>query len=384
MNKYYSYPNKENWNLPTSDERDFASGVIALAKELKWGGPNYDLEKLKSTKTGRAMTEAAQLEVQYNDVSDPGLKEYWDAMGLEYTVHETQGEGWLSFVPKSARESGKKYPAMLCFRLAAGKWGVFAQCFYYHLIEIAAQDEMIVLIFSTEDAEKNELYCDILAEAKELYPIDPTRVYLTGHSHYGEFALHFMCNHHDIIAGVAQQGDRPGLPIRNDGLPYGINSQEKLDLMHSFDMPLIDVAGWAEMNQLFPVNTDAPNRYELTPMGIRSNPPVKEDRIKAWQNRLYASRCRVATVEEIEAAANGTRAEQMLGIPTSHSETMFIDGLEVYIGDVENEDGNLHLRVAAVENLSHTTCRAMQVLSWSFLRRFARNLETGEVIELFK
>ena len=384
MNKYYGYPKIENWEVETSDERDFASGVIALAKEDKWVGPNYDYELMKHTKTGRAMAEAADLEVRYKDVSDPALTEYWDALGLQYTVHEKNGENWLSFVPKSAYEQHKRYPVMMCFRPASGRWGVFAQCFYYHLIELAAQDEMIVLVFSTEDAEKNEMFYDILKEAETLYPIDETRVYITGHSHYGEFALHFMCKHHDIIAGVAQQGDRPGLPIKNSGMPYGINSQEKLDLMHSFDMPLIDVAGWAEMNQLFPINTDAPNRYELSPMGTRSNSPVKEDRIEAWQNRLYASRCRVSSVEEIEAAANGTRAEKMLGIPTDHSETLFVDGCEIYIGDIVNEDGNKHLRVAAVENLSHTTCRAMHILSWSFLRRFARNLETGETVELYR
>jgi dienelactone hydrolase len=384
MNKYYNYPSKAVWDTETSEKNDFASGVIDLAKESKWVGPNYVFEKTVNSRMGRDMADAAELELKYSDVNDPGLKAHWDNMGLDYTVHEKNGESWISFVPKSAYEQEKQYPVIMCFRPASGRWGVFAQCFYYNLIELAAQDEMIILMFSTEDPDANELYYDILKEAETLYPIDATRVYLTGHSHYGEFALQFMCNHHEIIAGVAQQGDRPGLPLHSGFMPYGINSQEKLDLMHSIDMPLIDVAGWAEMNQLFPVNTDAPNRDEISEMAKRSNSIIKADRIEAWQNRLYASRCKVNTVEEIENAANGTRAEKMLGFPTAHSETMFVDGVEVYIGDIMNEDGNILLRVASVENLTHTTCRYMQTLTWSFLRRFARDLTTGKVIELYK
>ena len=377
-NPYFTYPEIQRWDKLTNDTNDWNSGVIELAKEEKWVAPFYDLEKMKHTVTGRDMAEAAFLELSFNTVRDPGLSAFWEQRGLEYTVHDKNGETWLSFLPKCARENGKRYPVMLCFRPAADQWGVFAQGFYYHLLEIAAQDELAVLIFSTEDRDRNELFLEILEEACGLYPLDRSRVYVTGHSHYGEFALHFMRNHPERIAGVAQQGDCPGMHVIS-------TAPEDLERMHGLDMPLIDVAGWAEMTRIFPVNTDAP---ELESFGgsryATRFPATAEERIKTWQNRLYASRCRVLSREEILAARGGTRAEQMLGFPCDHSETLFVDGLEVYVGDIRNVDGKLHLRMAVVENLTHTTCKFMHTLSWSFLRRFARDQETGEVIELYQ
>lgn len=382
MNRYYSYPKIENWDMETESKTDFGSGVISLAKGSQWIGPNYDFPQMVHTKTGLAMAEAADLEVRFHDIYDPGLRELWENRGLEYVIHEMNGETWVSFAPKSAAEGNKQYPVILCFRPAGGRFGVFAQGFYRNLIEIAAQDELILLIFSTEDAEKNEMYMDILQEAKTLYPIDPTRVYLTGHSHYGEFALNFMRNHFDVVTAVAQQGDRPGLPLGKG--TYGIFAKEHLDEIRAHDIPLIDVAGWAEMNELFPVNTDAPDKDRLTEMGKRSNPTDKPDRIAAWRNRLYAWNCPLPSDEAFEVNDDWTKAEVMLGFPADHSETLFVDGLEVYIGDVKNTSGKNHLRIVAIENLTHTTCEFMHTIAWSFLRRFAKNPETGETVELWK
>lgn len=373
MNKYYNYPNKELWGSETVDGADFESGVVSLAKEKKWTGGNYSLIKMMSTATGKAMMEAAALEKQFTDFKDPGLIRFWDYYGLEYTVHEKNGENWLSFVPESAYESDEKLPVLMVFRPAS----VFAQSFYYHMNMIAAQGEMIILYFSTEDEDENELYLDILREAGECYPVDLSRVYLTGHSHYGEFALEFMRRHHEIVAAVAQQGDVPGLISR-------FVSDEQLEVMHSFDMPIIDVAGTAEMNSIFPVNTDSPCLDSISERYKATFPQYCDERIITWQRRLYASRCEVKTAEEIIAARNGTRAERMLGFPTDHSETLLVDGCEYYIGDLKNMDGNVHLRVVAVENLSHTTTEFMHQLSWSFLRRFARDLENDIVLELYK
>lgn len=373
MNKYYNYPNKELWGSETSDTADFRSGVVSLAKEKKWTGDNYDLVKMMHTATGKAMMEAAVLEKNFTDINDPGLEEFWNGYGLDYKVHEKNGENWLSFVPKGALEQTEKLPVLMIFRPAC----VFAQSFYYHMNMIAAQGEMIILCFSTEDKDENELYLDIFNEACALYPIDRTRVYLTGHSHYGEFALEFMRRHHEMIAAVVQQGDVPGM------IPRFV-TDEQLEQMHSIDMPLIDVAGMAEMNSLFPVNTDSPCLATISQRYKETFPQYRDERITTWQKRLYASRCEVLSTEEIIAASNGTRAEQMLGFPADHSETLLVDGCEYYIGDIKNVDGNTHLRVVAVENLSHTTTEFMHKLSWSFVRRFARDLETGAVIELYK
>ena len=372
-NKYYTYPEITNWGDPTVDAPDFRSGVVSLAKEQKWVAPFYDLEAMMHTATGKEMMIAAELEKKYTDINDPGLKEFWDGFGLEYTVHETKGENWLSFVPKCVYESEEKLPVVLAFRSAC----VFAQSFYYDLEMIAAQGQMILLVFSTEDRDANELWLDILDEAKTIYPVDETRVYLTGHSHYGDFALEFMRRHHEIIAAVAQQGDIPGCA------PHFF-SDEDIEKMRAIDMPIIAVSGTAEMSMMFPMNVDA-RCLDAVPDRMKHAIPVyADDRISAWQRRLYAANCPMKTKEEILAARNGTRAEQNLGFPCDHSETLWVDGQEVYIGDLKDSNGNEHLRVVAIENLTHTTCEFMHTISWSYLRRFARDFEQDKVIELYR
>lgn len=52
-------------------------------------------------------------------------------------------------------------------------------------------------------------------------------------------------------------------------------------------------------------------------------------------------------------------------------------------GDIKNVDGKYHFRTVAIENVPHTTTHLMHILTWAWARRFARNLETDEVIKLY-
>ena len=99
--------------------------------------------------------------------------------------------------------------------------------------------------------------------------------------------------------------------------------------------------------------------------------------------RLYGMRCPIPPDEEIYAAGRN-KAERMLGFPCDRTDIFYAEGSECYFGDVKNVDGRYHFRTVAMENIPHTTVRMMHVIAWSFLRRFARNLETGEVIELYE
>jgi len=370
MNRYYSYPNITHWGRATAKGRDFESGCVALARDDMWVGKNYDLDQMIHCATGKDMMDGADLERQFSDIRDPALQIFWDQIGLSYAVHEKSGHFWLSFVPKSALENQKKLPVILVFRPAC----IFAQSFYFHLNQIAAQGEVILLYFSTEDAIQNDLFVDILADAAEIYPIDLTRVYATGHSHYGEFVSTFSARHPNLLAAVAQQCVTPGI-----NLAFGV--EQLTDQLRQTDLPLIILSGFAEMVQVFPVNADAPTEVDPQWKFILSE--KRDDRIQAWQTRLYACRCPVSSHEEIMAASNGTMAERMLGFPTSHSETLHVDGLDYYIGDIQNEEGKPHLRVVCIENFPHTTCKFMHDLSWSFLRKFARCSKTKKVIHLF-
>lgn len=359
MNHFFHYPYYDQWSTG-----DYLSGNQC-----------FDLQKLQHSESGLHLMRARSLMTRFSDVDDPSLLKLWEDMGVRCEVRVTKGERWLAFIPLEAYERGeKKYPVMIIFRPA----DLLAEAFYEQMIQQAAQGDYIALIYSSEDTEVNEVFYDMLQEIIREFPADPSRVYTTGHSHYGEFAMEFTRRHHKEVAAVAQQGDTAGIILDFYGM-----TQEKLKLMHSYDMPLINVAGTTEFNGIFPINQPAPGIPADSDLHTRRAFPLTvERRIEDWQNRLYAMRCPVLSAEEIRAAGRD-KTEQVLGFPCDRTDILYAEGSECYIGDVKNVDGKYHFRIIAMENIPHTTVRMMHVLTWSFLRRFQRDLKTGEVIELY-
>ena len=358
MNRKYMYPYYEEWG----DAR-YLSGNMC-----------FDLEKFRKSESGMHLMNARSLMTRFSDVDDPALLEYWEDMGVRCEIRETKGQKWLCFVPMEAYgKTDEKYPVMMIFRPV----GLLAEAFYQYMIEQAAQGEYIAMIYSDEDADTNNVFFDMLQEVLREFPADPSRVYVTGHSHYGELAMEFTRRFHEHIAACAQMGDTAGIIMDF----YGV-TEESVELMHSYDLPLINVSGTTEMVGIFPINEDAPGVAPDSPMRRFVFPMDRERRISDWKRRLYAMRCPVPSDGEIISAGRD-KAEKMLGFPCNRTDIFYAEGSECYIGDIRNIDGKYHFRTVAMENVPHTTVRFMHVLAWSFLRRFARNRETGEVMELY-
>ena len=358
MNRYYDYPYMEGWG----DGDDLS------------GNSCFDLERLKHSESGKHLMESRSLMTKYSDVDDEALLQFWEKQGVRCEIRETKTQKWLAFLPLSAYEPGtQKYPVIMVFRPV----GLLAESFYTYMIELAAQGECITLIYCQEDADENDVYLDMLQEILREFPADPARVYATGHSHYGELAMEFVRRHHSYIAGVIQQGDAAGILLNF----YGCTA-DKVELMHTYDMPLINIAGTTEFNGIFPINQDAPGMTDETRIQFARFPMDKAQRVESWKRRLYAMRCPIPT-DDVIYAAGGTKTERTLGFPVDHSDLIYMEGSECYIGDIQNVDGNYHFRTVAMENIPHTTCRAMHVLSWSYIRRFSRDLSSGAIIELY-
>lgn len=358
MNRKFMYPYYEEWGAA-----DYLSGNL-----------DFSLERFQRSESGMHLMNARSLMTRFSDVDDPELLKLWESMGVRCEIRETKGERWLCFVPLEAYgETEEKYPVMIIFRPV----GLLAEAFYQYMIEQAAQGEYIAMIYSDEDADVNDVFYDMLQEVLRDFPADPSRVYVTGHSHYGELAMEFTRRFHEHIAACAQMGDTAGIIM---GF-YGV-TEDSVELMHSYDLPLINVSGTTEMVGIFPINTDAPGVDPDSPMRRFVFPMTRERRMEDWKRRLYAMRCPVPSDEEIMAAGRD-KAERMLGFPCDRTDLIYAEGCECYIGDIRNTDGKYHFRTVAMENVPHTTVRFMHVLAWSFLRRFARNIETGEIIELY-
>lgn len=329
----------------------------------------FDTERLIHSEGGRKMAEAIELERDFKTIYDLGYAEYWDRMGLRLDINETDGRRWLVYAPKQQLESGERLPLVLAMQeVYRGNehLAVTAASYFYEYTLLAAQGECILLFFALEDPDSNDLLEKITWQAVSRYPVDVQRIYVTGHSHDGWFARHFAYRHPRMIAALATMGNHVGLPEAGRvGNPIMGVSDAEIGYMKQIDMPTININGGSEGFSCYPTSESEKRQWAMD-----------------WQRRLEASRCPVCPVEEILAAPSSDNlAIRTLGVPGDRGLDCWFDGITHCAVDIKNVDGKYHLRVASSENMPHTVTPSMIDLSWSFLRQFARDTETGKIIE---
>lgn len=332
---------------------------------LNRGNPEFDYERLVHSPLGKAMADGMRMEYDYSGWDDPALLSALAEKGLKLEGHFYASERWLSAVP--AQRCGK-LPLLICMkevRPASEFQSLTALQFYSHFLDIAAAGECALLLFAMESPDDNELLCGILQEAIAAYDLDPQRIYITGQSHNGYYAMEFARRHPELIAAVATLNDRHGIASPNYSIDPAPVSDAMLDAYAAWDLPLINICGQIE------------NVFPHTEPGT----PGYFNAIDAFHRRLKAFRCPDRTDAEIEAALHSAdRAERANGVPADRTEIVYTMGHEAYIADFQNIDGKWHLRFVTLENLPHMISPQMAELSWSFLRRFARAAD-GSIIE---
>lgn len=211
----------------------------------------FDRDRYLHSATARKMAEGLAMEYRFNTVFDPGFAAYWAQRGLKFEVHSYRGERWMTMTPASALENpDKKLPVLLALQeVYPGNehLAVASLSYFYEAMDIAAQGECILLFFVLEDPDSNDLALEILKEAGKLYPIDPSRVYVTGHSHDGGFARIFAYRHPDVVAALAVMGNGAGLASSTEtGNPVGGTEDDQLEALSRIDLPLINLGGERE------------------------------------------------------------------------------------------------------------------------------------------
>ena len=355
----------------TRESLEFANFTPGRIGELP-----FDFERLIRSQVGQKMADAMRLEYDYVSGEDDGLQNHLRAMGLRYVYRRTKERGWFAIVPESAfAEPEPELPCMLILQeiVEADPHSIpSALSMWYEYLRIASQGDLMLLFFVLEDADSNDLLCDILKGAEEEFPfLDPERVFITGHSHNGYFSLEFAYRHPELLAGVATLGNGHGLCTDHNEPPV---TRDHLERFHSVDMPLINIDGQWE-NMYATPGLQMPNVAPLT----------EEQRVRYWRNRLYAWHCPPCAKEAVlSAPESGSLVTRKLGVPVDRERVVYYEGDECYVGDVRNEDGKSLLRLVTIENLPHALSAHMPWLTWSFLRRFRRDAKTGNIVEIYK
>ena len=371
-------PMEGHWEYRGSLGRD-----LMMADKYSLG--SFDREAVLHSETGKKLMEGILLEYRYDTVFDAGFRKHFADMGLALDVHHTNGERWITLSPKAAQDSQGKLP-LVCVMQEVYEGNehlaVTAFSYFYELTKIAANGECILLFFVLEDADSNDLLAKLIEEAADLYPVDKERVYVTGHSHDGRFTLEFCARNYRKIAACATLGNFCGLESSKRLGKAGV-TDERMEQLRTIALPLANFCGCAEHGGKLPVNVDA-RTLPLRPGQEFGRTLTLEDRLEAWHRRLYAWNCPPKTDEEILAVKSSPNVvERELGFPVDRSSVRVMDGFKHYIGDLRDTNGHDYLRMVGHENMPHLPTPAMLNLAWEFMSRFARDLETGEIRELW-
>lgn len=105
---------------------------------------------------------------------------------------------------------------------------------------------------------------------------------------------------------------------------------------------------------------------------------------RAYQRRQESMNCPIWDVQDILAVSDDPDPVlSAMWYPVDEFRVECHFGAEAYIGELINYNGKKHFSLALLTNQTHFISPQMSVLGWAFMKRFARDLDTGEVIELF-
>jgi hypothetical protein len=370
------------------------------------GDGTVNADWLMRSEVGRKLLDSRRFQQKYSSPDDPEVRAYWQRMGLRCSVGYVADARWVLFAPLQSHL--KKLPVVICLSEVNEPDDhsiIRAFSTFRYFCETAAQGDCAVIFFAMESPELNDWLIDILQDAARQYPpnfrrkgrgengaslrpcssgsfeLDLSRVYITGHSHNGHFAQEFARRHPNVIACVVPLGNTPGLPEPAVSHEAVAVDGARAALMETMDMPTCIICGCKEVGCMVPVNK-AGHAFEAG-INVEGLAASAENKIAMWNRRLKAERCPRQALEDVLAAAGSeTQAERELGFPCDRAETIYIGGFEHYIADLKNIDGKYHFRVIAVENMPHTVEPTMLSCAWNYMRKFARDQETGKVIEL--
>jgi hypothetical protein len=333
----------------------------------------YDPQRILHGKLGEHWMEGISFLYNHGRDDDPEIKAHFDQMGLDYSQNDYQGDRWIIFSPRVATEQGKKLPLVL----------VLSEVYYYDryaistayadyldYFKLAAEGDINLLFFAHESPDTMDEAYDIIKEAEKTYPINPSQIYVTGHSHNGHLAREFAYRHPDMVAAAAPLGNSSGLAAPAYSHEAVVADDQRIEAWSKIDMPIITIGAASEVTSPHTMPSSILNDYGLF--------------IEAWQRRLKASRCPMKSREEVMAAEHSNDyVTRIYGLPNDGSSLQVIDGVEHYIIDIKNIDGRQHLRIVGIENMVHTPEPSMPMVAWTFMRRFARDQKTGRIIELY-
>lgn len=382
--------------------KDPSQQPISLRESLiRSGNRDFDVDKLLCSEYGQHMIDGMEPFFLSEDPMAPSVITYWEKKGLrkERILGGPQPWNyWTIFTPLSAslpENAARKYP--LVFGLHGGGAGEFdgepvflAESTGY--ARKAAQEEFILAMPEDHDTPPIMAFYRYLIHN---YPVDPSRVYLTGYSAGSDRSVRAALHHPEIFAGM----------LIGAGVPFNVEKLEaqfQASIDGSIVSPACDIQEDQEEREI-----ENAVKYKMPFIAIgclsdkgnhtpfyNSNPidnPVPDfiarllsaEGKMEWINRFFRiNHIPFSSLEENReyVLSHGTDAERRIGLRAQRSKTWEWAGQKHFCLDYTDREGIDSVRYVFIEGLPHFEPVNMLDLAWPFLKRFSRDPKSGSLI----
>lgn len=364
---------EEFWNTPLTTR----PGKTARAlMDDGLGEPSYSFEQYVSGPYGDRITEYFKTYALYDGQDmHPDVIAYWRnyGKGLHKYYHDNEDccQRWCAYIPCSydlPENKERKYPCIIIGQRTASMMMYEASSF----IHMAAENELIIL--TGNDVNEDDFFENILNTALRIYPIDPSRIYLHGHSFGAVLSGRHAIKYAKRIAGVCMSGSQY----------YGADSRQKeIERAMKLRMPLVAVHCTKQSRNLLPYNVtprrqmSPKNRMDATTSDFSLLTGYEE--LKFWRR---INHCKPVGLEYMRNIQNlsADPSEQVLGIEFDRTHVEQREGVNHYFGDILDDQQTVMIRYVAVEGGPHAVPPHAGNIAWDFFKNFSRNIQTGALI----
>lgn len=341
------------------------------------GNKGYDPSPFIDTEMGEATVKNWEHIIRHVDEMSEPVLAYWRSLGMTKEMKSADpSDQWALFRPdRAAGETETLYPLLFIFTPPNNR--IYDIEGHGYLQEAAARGYFVSTMNTYDEQEFLKRYTELV----EQYPIDRTRVYVTGFSGGGERASLCSLTHPELFAASNPAGNHCMLES------YYI-SFEQIEKVKLLGMPVLLISGLYDISEQFPIYRNTSDLYDMLPGNVPTYrnvwmPRHKESKILSLRARLYVTGCRDVSYEDCCAQEFSPNiVNRNFGIPFERTRVEQVLGIDHYIGEFSGRGGGTQLRAICLDKAPHQPTPTYASYMFDFFARFRRNPDTGLLSEV--
>jgi len=333
-----------------------------LREPIKEG---FNPELFSQSLSAKTYRENRQLLEDFTDEMDPGVLAYWAAYGVKkelFDQDDQEGKYRYSVHQPMVMEAGQKYPLLY---YSHGGFGTPFQAETIGFSKLIATEHFMVIYpnnggFSNEEAPSEfKRIIDVLKEKK--YPVDWTRVYVSGYSSGSDATESIATLWPERIAAAAPC---PGSNAMYNSLCR--TSEEAYEKCLDNQVPLLCVGGTMDYGDAFPY----PDQACYENFTIWAN---KIARVDSYQNLSF---------EDARIMMDHTEdsVKKAIGLDFNATWIEHLEERDWLFGAFYDADHRPVIQFICGEGIPHITSGIHASLVWNHLKKWSRDLETGKLL----